>query len=138
MQVDSVVTKAFNTALEVQKKAYAKYSNFHVGSAIKFKGVDKIYPGCNVENASYGATICAERSAVVSGISDLGKKEIEFVVVITDTDPVVGPCALCLQVIAEFCKPDMPIYMGNPSGIKLVKKFGELLTNPFTEIPEHN
>jgi cytidine deaminase len=127
------VTKAYNIAKESREKAYCPYSKFNVGAAIKFKNNDKIYSGCNVENASYGATICAERTAVVSGIADQGKQTVEFVVVVTDTSPATQPCALCLQVLAEFSEPHTPIYLANKEKIETETQFNKLLPNPFTE-----
>lgn len=136
MQVNPIVTKAFDLACKAQKNAYAPYSKFYVGAALKLKNSDKIYSGCNVENASYGATVCAERNAIFSTVASEGKPEYEFLVVVSNTDPAIGPCALCLQVIAEFCEPDMPIYLANPEEIQQVVKFKDLLGSPFSKIPE--
>lgn len=136
MKVESTVQKAFELALNAQKNAHAPYSNFQVGAAIKLKGQDKIYPGCNVENASYGATVCAERTAIQSSVCWEGKPEFEFLVVVSNTDPAVGPCALCLQVISEFCGPEFPIYLANPNGIQKMVKFKDLLSTPFSSIPD--
>lgn len=103
----------FKKALEVQKNAYAPYSNFKVGAVIKAKGHDKLFAGCNVENGSYGATICAERSAVLQMVSELGKVEIETLYLITSTKTPVPPCGMCLQVLNEFASPDMKVYQTN-------------------------
>lgn len=136
MTVQPIVESAFKKALEAQSNAHAPYSNFQVGAAIKIKGQDLIIPGCNVENASYGATVCAERVAITSSVAKLGKPEFEFLVVVTNTDPAIGPCALCLQVISEFCSPDMPIYFSNKEGIQKKTLFKDLLPNPFSKIPD--
>lgn len=136
MQVDPIVEKAFQAAIEAQKNAHAPYSNFHVGAAIKVKGKDKVYYGCNVENASYGATVCAERTAIQTSVCAEGKTEFEFLIVVTNTDPAIGPCGLCLQVISEFCAPDFPIYLANPQGIQRKVLFKDLLSSPFSKIPE--
>lgn len=136
MNVEPLVQKAFEVALKAQNNAHAPYSNFQVGAAIKVKGSDKIYPGCNVENASYGATICAERTAIQTSVCAEGKPEFEFLIVVTNTDPAVGPCALCLQVISEFCSPELPIYLANPKGIQNMVHFGDLLSTPFSSIPD--
>ena len=126
-QFTEQVLEAYELAKEARGKAHCPYSRFQVGSAIKFKGNDNIYRGCNVENASYGATICAERTALVSGIADQGKQIVEFVVVVTDTSPATQPCALCLQVLAEFSEPQTPIYLANKKLIESETSFGKLL-----------
>lgn len=135
--VSPEVKKAFELACNVQKNAYAPYSNFQVGAAFKLKNRDEYTVGCNVENASFGATVCAERGAVQTSIGKLGgKPDFEFLVVVTNTDPCIGPCALCLQVLSEFVGPDFPIYLGNPKGIQTQVKFSDLLGKPFSTIPD--
>ena len=135
MQVDPKVKEAFELACKAQNNSYAPYSKFYVGAALKILGQDKIYSGCNVENASYGATICAERNAIFSSVTQEGKPKFEFLVVVTNTEPAIGPCALCLQVIAEFCDPEMPIYLANPEGVQQKVFFKSLLGSPFSKIP---
>ncbi|WP_430110180.1 cytidine deaminase [Paenibacillus sp. B1-33] len=100
-------------ALEARKQAYAPYSHFQVGAAILADGV--IYRGCNVENASYGLTNCAERTAVFKAVSE-GKTKVEAVAVVADTDGPVSPCGACRQVLAEFCDGDTKIYLTNLKG----------------------
>ncbi len=126
----------FKKALEARNNAYAPYSGFKVGAALAVKGMDRLFSGCNVENASYGGTICAERTAIVSSIAVLGKVDLEFCVVVTDSVPPSPPCALCLQVFSEFCDPDFPIYLATLKGIE--KKFflRDLLPVPFNKIPD--
>ena len=136
MEVSEIVKKAYELAKKVQDNAHAPYSNFHVGAAIKLKGQDDIVVGCNVENASYGATVCAERGAIQTSVATFGKKEFEFVVVVSNTQPAIGPCALCLQVLSEFADKNLPIYFSNKIEIQRVVKFGELLTQPFSEVPK--
>jgi cytidine deaminase len=136
MQVDPIVQLAFEKAIMAQNNAHAPYSNFHVGAAIKILGQDTIVAGCNVENASYGATVCAERTAIQSSVASLGKQQFEFLVVVTNTDPAIGPCGLCLQVISEFCGPDFPIYLANPKGIQRKVLFKDILSSPFSKIPD--
>ncbi len=87
--------------------------------------------GTNVENASFGGTICAERSAVVAAIARFGKINTEFLVVVTDEAKATVPCGLCLQVLAEFCSDDMPIYLGNADGILAVRKLKDFLPVAF-------
>lgn len=136
MEVDKLIQDAYELAMKAQQNAHAPYSKFNVGAAIKFKNHDKIFAGCNVENASFGATVCAERGAIQTGVGELGKQKLEFVVVITNTNPAIGPCGLCLQVISEFADKDVPIYVANENGIQNCVKFGDYLTSPFSEIPE--
>ena len=95
------MNKRINTsALEAREKAYCPYSNFKVGAAVLFED-GKIYTGCNIENASFGATNCAERTAIFKGVSE-GNREIKAVAVVGDTNTYTYPCGICRQVIAEF------------------------------------
>jgi len=97
-----------------QAKAYAPYSNFHVGAAVL--GADgTIYSGCNVENASFGLTCCAERNAVFAMVA-AGGKEIREVLVIGESDEFLPPCGACRQVIAEFAPPSAVVHMCDREG----------------------
>lgn len=125
------VEKAHKLACLARSKAHAPYSHFKVGAAVKLKGVAEAIPGCNVENASFGATICAERVALTSAASQFGKIQPEFIVVVTSEKKPTVPCALCLQVMAEFCADDLPVYLGNEAGVSERKLFKELLPFPF-------
>jgi cytidine deaminase len=125
------VDRAFRAACEARDRAYAPYSGFRVGAAVKAKGDDRIFAGCNVENASYGATICAERSAVMSLLSQLGRRELELVVVVAESDPPSAPCGVCRQVIAEFASGDLAIYLATPAGIRERTTLDELLPRRF-------
>ncbi len=136
MNLSETVKNAYESAKNVQKNAHAPYSDFQVGAAIKIKGQEDIVTGCNVENASYGATVCAERGAIQTSVANFGKKEFEFVVVVSNTEPAIGPCALCLQVLSEFATADLPIYFANRNEIQRMVTFGELLTQPFSEVPK--
>ena len=136
MEVNKVVGNAYKQAIKAQSNAYAPYSNFFVGAAIKLKGIEKVITGCNLENASYGATVCAERGAIQAANTEFGKPDIEFIVVVSNTEPAIGPCALCLQVISEFAQKDLPIYLANKNEIQKVITFGDLLSSPFSEIPK--
>ncbi len=130
------LNKALETAIKARENAYAPYSGFKVGAALAVEGVEKIYPGCNVENASYGGTICAERTAIVSAVAENGRIPFEFCIVVTDAKYAAVPCALCLQVFSEFCPPDFPIYLATPEGIQKKVLLKELLPIPFNEIPD--
>lgn len=133
LKVEPIVQKAYELAVEARSKAYAPYSKFLVGAAIKAKDNDTIYTGCNVENVSFGATVCAERNAIAQLIVSLGKTEIDFVVVVTGMEPAIGPCALCLQVLCEFAPRDLPIYLANSKGIESRKSLNDFLPMPYTE-----
>jgi len=104
-------------AKKVMKNAHAPYSNFHVGAAILLTN-GKIVTGCNVENASYGMTNCAERTAIFSAVAQLGPKiEIKAVAVTNDHGVACSPCGACRQVIFEF-GPNATIYFQSASGPK--------------------
>ncbi|MEO5668189.1 MAG: cytidine deaminase [Bdellovibrionota bacterium] len=130
---DPKIQGAWKAACLARSHAHAPYSRFKVGVALKIKGRDELIPGCNVENASYGATVCAERVAFQNATAQIGSFEPEYLVLVTDTDPVVAPCALCLQVMAEFCSGDFPIYVSNLEGVGEKVRFGDLLPRPFVK-----
>lgn len=126
------ITKGYQLACKAREGAYAPYSNFSVGAALKISNLDIYFSGCNVENASYGATVCAERTAIWKAVEEYGAKpEIEWLVLVTDTSPVSPPCGICLQVMSEFLNPDATIYLANLHGIQRALPFKELLPTPF-------
>lgn len=101
-------------ALEARKQAYVPYSNFQVGAAVL--GSDgTIYHGCNVENASYGLCNCAERTAIFKMVSE-GRRQIDSIAIVADTEGPVSPCGACRQVISEFAHQDTKIYLTNLHG----------------------
>ncbi len=119
----------FNAASEVRKNAYAPYSNYHVGAAL-LTDDGEIFLGCNVENASYGLTICAERNAIASAVAK-GKKNFSAILVLTRDENPGTPCGACRQVMGEFFNPDAPVFLANTEGIKKEHKVKDLLPFPF-------
>jgi cytidine deaminase len=114
---DSVRKKLEVAAVKVMKKAYAPYSKFRVGAAILLTN-GKIFSGCNVENASYGMTNCAERTAIFSAVAQLGPKiEIEAVALANDHGIACSPCGACRQVIYEF-GPEATVFFQGATGPK--------------------
>lgn len=111
--------------------AYSPYSKALVGSAIRMKS-GKIYSGCNVENSSFGGTVCAERVAIFKAVSE-GEKAISSVYVYTSSG--WPPCGLCLQVISEFATDNLEIIMGDAQGNEKALKFKEMLPMAFN--PDH-
>jgi len=119
-------------AREVLKHAYVKYSNFRVGAAIRLKD-GSIISGANIENASYGLTNCAERSALFAAYSQGYKKEdIVEMVLTTEQDHLVSPCGACRQVMRELMPADINVSMVYNNEVKTVKN-RELLPLAFTE-----
>ncbi len=119
-------------ARQAREHAYAPYSGFKVGAALLAKN-GEIYTGCNVENASYGLTSCAERNAVFKAVC-AGIREFERMALVTDSAPPASPCGACRQVLAEFA-PDMIVIMANTQGEKRVTTVRDLLPHAFT--PAH-
>ena len=114
-------------ALEAQKKAYVPYSKFHVGAAIVTEN-DEVFTGCNIENASYTPTICAERTAIFKAVSE-GHRKIKTIAVVGDGD-FTYPCGVCRQVIREFGK-DARVIIANSEDEYKEYKLKELLPHSF-------
>lgn len=115
-------------AKAVREKAYAPYSNFKVGAALRTKS-GEIYTGCNVESASYGLTVCAERVAIWKAVSE-GVTEFETIAVVADTHELTPPCGVCRQIIWEFCG-DVPVLFANLEGKNETVTMSELLPRAF-------
>ena len=122
-------------AREARDRAYVPYSGFAVGAALELAD-GRMVTGANVENASYGLTNCAERSAVFRAVAEGApgaRPEIRAVAVIADSPEPVSPCGACRQVLAEFCRPDTPVYLGNLRGDVVETTVGALLPGAFTD-----
>ena len=117
-------------ARKARQKAYAPYSRYKVGAALLGKS-GKVYTGCNVENASYGHTVCAERTAVLKAVSE-GETEFEAIAVVTKNGG--SPCGACRQVLNEFA-PELTIYIADKNGEYRTTTMSELLPDSFT--PKH-
>ena len=116
------------SAKQVRELAYAPYSNFRVGAAVRTKG-GKIFTGCNIESASYGLTVCAERIAIWKAVSE-GEKEFEQIAVVADTRELTPPCGVCRQILWEFCG-DMPVTFANLKGDVETVQMKDLLPRAF-------
>lgn len=117
-------------AKEAYLKAYAPYSNFRVGAAALTK-LGNIVSGCNVENASYGLTVCAERNCIAQAVIN-GETCIQSIVVYTEQEKLTPPCGACRQVIAEFLAEDAKVISANHLGHTKVWTVSELLPDAFT------
>jgi len=113
-----------------QSRAYTPYSKFNVGALLITEDDQYIY-GANIENAAYPATICAERSALVSAYSKDIKK-FKAIVVITDSEEPSSPCGTCRQVMKELCDDDMPVYLANAAGKVIKRSVDDLLPLGFS------
>lgn len=115
-------------ARRARENAVAPFSSFRVGAAVRAKS-GRIYGGCNIENASYGLTLCAERVAIFKALSE-GERGFEAIAVVTDTDRLTPPCGACRQIIWEFCG-DAEVVLGNLKGKVEVHRMAALLPHPF-------
>lgn len=122
-------------ALSMREFSYVPYSEFAVGAALLTKD-GKVYTGCNVENAAYGPSICAERTAVVKAVSE-GCREFAAIAIAggrkgTAPEKYCPPCGVCRQVLAEFCSPDMPVILAKTEEDVQIMTLGQLLPVSFT------
>lgn len=115
-------------ARQAREAAYAPYSGFKVGAAV-LTADGHIFTGCNIENASFGATVCAERVAIFTAVA-AGQRQIKALAVIADTPQPVSPCGLCRQVLAEF-SPDCQVIMANLAGEYQILTLEQLLPSAF-------
>jgi cytidine deaminase len=118
----------YERAVKARELAHAPFSNFRVGAAIEYED-GRIFTGCNVENASYGLTMCAERVAVFKAVSEGAGKALR-VVVVADTDSLTPPCGACRQILWEFCG-GAELTMANLSGKQERVSMREIFPKPF-------
>ena len=128
---ERVCVSLLDAAEKAKEFAYAPYSNFRVGAALLAKN-GQIFTGVNIENDSYGATNCAERTAVFKAVSE-GIREFEAIAILSDSDEIIYPCGICRQVLNEFVDDDFVVVCGNCKKEYKVYRFKELLPN--TQIP---
>jgi cytidine deaminase len=115
-------------ARHARENAHAPYSNFRVGAALRATSV-RIFGGCNVENATYGLTVCAERVAIFKAMSE-GERGFDAIAVVADTDTLTPPCGACRQLIWEFCG-DVPVILANLKGKTETLQMRDLFPKPF-------
>ena len=118
-------------AIEAREKAYVPYSKFKVGAAIEMED-GSVFTGCNIENASYGATNCAERTAIFKAISE-GHTIMKKIAIVGDMSTYTAPCGICRQVIAEFAAKDIEIVLIKNQDEYIVKTLEEILPGAFTK-----
>ena len=121
-------------AMDMLQRSYVPYSHFPVGAALECED-GTVFTGCNIENAAFSPTICAERTAIFKAVSE-GRRNFSAIAicggkggVITDFCP---PCGVCRQVMGEFCGPDFPVYLAGPNNTWQVKTLAELLPFGFS------
>ncbi|MDV2683127.1 cytidine deaminase [Alkalihalophilus lindianensis] len=117
-------------AIEAREQAYVPYSKFQVGAALLMED-GTVFKGANIENASYGLTNCAERTALYKAYSE-GNRQVKAIAVVADTDRPVPPCGACRQVMVELIPPQAPVYLTNLKGEIQEMTVSELLPGAFT------
>lgn len=129
-----LIEKLIKKAIEMLNFSYAPYSNFHVGAAL-LTSEGEIYTGCNIENAAYGPSNCAERTAIFKALSE-GKKEFEAIAVVGGKNGKIEnfcpPCGVCRQVLAEFCKKDFEIVLAKSTNEYKIMTLEQLLPESFS------
>lgn len=127
--MESRIEELIEVARSARERAYAPYSGFKVGAAVETAD-GKVYTGCNVENSSYGLTVCAERTALAKAVSE-GERHFVRIVVIAETKIPVPPCGACRQVILELCGKDVEVVLANIDGQRVETDISSLLPMPF-------
>jgi len=117
-------------ASEVRENACAGYSHYKVGAAL-LASSGKVYTGCNVENSTYGLTVCAERVALWKALSE-GERKFTHLVVVTSSEPPASPCGACRQLLWEFCG-DIEVILANLKGFRQTLRLAEIFPRPFDQ-----
>lgn len=125
------INQLIKRAIKARENAYAPYSKFKVGSALITED-GYVYDGCNIENASYGATNCAERTAIFKAVSE-GHNKIKSIVIVGDFNNYTYPCGICRQVIQEFSSKDTSIILAKNENDYIVKTLDEILPGAFSK-----
>ncbi|KXJ98431.1 MAG: cytidine deaminase [Acidobacteria bacterium OLB17] len=120
--------RILEAARQARTRAVAPFSNFQVGAAVQTES-GEIFSGCNIENASYGLTLCAERVAIFKAVSE-GERQFSAIAIVVDTDDLTPPCGACRQIIWEFCG-DIPVTMANLAGRSETMQMRDLLPKAF-------
>ncbi len=128
MVIETEIEKLINSAINARENAYAPYSKFKVGAALLTKS-GNVFKGCNVENSSYGATICAERVAACNAVAN-GEKDFEAIAIVYDKSKLAKPCGICRQFLYEF-NPGLLVISANLEGKYEAKKLFEILPDGF-------
>jgi cytidine deaminase len=129
MLTENRILRLIDAAKEARKRAYAPYSRFPVGAALE-TGCGRIFSGCNIENAAYGVSMCAERVALFKAVSE-GFTDFTALALVTAGPKIASPCGSCRQVLSEFAL-HMPVIMANVAGEYQVKTVAQLLPAAFT------
>ena len=125
---DAASERLIEAALDVLERAYSPYSKVRIGAALEAHD-GRVFSGCNVENASYGLTLCAERVALFKAVSE-GVREFKSIAIVTDRDKGWMPCGACRQTLYEFA-PDLRILIQGRAGERIVTRLGDLLPDAF-------
>jgi len=120
-------------AREARSHSHSPYSRFAVGAAVLTED-GTIFAGANVENRSFGVTVCAERSAFAAAVS-AGHRSFAGVAIVAESSPPAAPCGVCRETMAEFCAPSMPILLANPRGERRETSLQEIFPLPFRFLP---
>ena len=126
---DFEVKNMLRMANEARDRAYAPYSNFRVGACLK-GATGAYYLGCNIENAAYSPSNCAERTAMFKAVYE-GERQFDPLAIVWDGETPAVPCGVCRQVLAEFCDPEMPVICANRKGEYKLVAMGDLLPDAF-------
>ncbi len=126
---DSSVLALFDAARAAQRQAYAPYSRFPVGAALRTPS-GAIFAGCNVENAAYPQGACAEAGAI-GAMALAGERRIAEILVVGDGEGLCAPCGGCRQRIREFASPQTPIHIAGPEGLRITLSLADLLPHSF-------